>query len=742
MSSKQDRARCRWLIVGSLCLLGLVFSLCFRSLPCAAIPAAQSESSLKIRVEVELVTAEVVVLDKNGKPVHNLQKENFRLYEDENQQEIVSFDEVTEEAAPMANPANMARDIPRGKTVLILFDDNTVTTAHIKMTRDSAEKFVKEHMRPGDIFAVVAYDQSLRVLQSFTEDPEKVLAAIRMPAVSGGARPTSNTNATEQSQLESPVTSRPKLSDSRLSDSYVKYQSESFFRALDSLSQSIARIRGCKSILLFSEDIPLSDESRSLYLKALNSARKANVVFYTIDARGLEANILGETRPPARDTRLQASLRTAFMSNGMFQKGGGGTGGSGGGGTGGSGTNPNSGSSPSRTDPSRSDPWATNPDFGSKSTRVEKDVLRAFSSETGGFPIFNTGNFDQELAKLDKQLSNYYVLGFQSNNPKRDGSLRKIEVKTDLKDVTLRHRKGYIDQRPLDTLASSREEKALLGAMASPNAAKQLPLAFRAIYFYETPELARVLVSSKIRLEKAEFKKKRGQLSCDLSIMGVAYAENNAVAARFSETVPVIINNEKDQNLQRNLAYGNYFKLRPGKYRLRLAASDGANNLGAMEQVIDIPAPPEGGMAVSSLVVAEKVSHLPALIQNIQAKLLDESDPLVYSGMQISPSIENRSTVGSPVAVLFKLYNSAGNLDRWKAIVKAKLLDEEGKEWTVSPISLENNPSQSRSTEATIGCTLKFKDVKPGKYRLVIEATELQSSLTAIAQTDLELTNN
>ena len=90
--------------------------------------------------------------------------------------------------------------------------------------------------------------------------------------------------------------------------------------------------------------------------------------------------------------------------------------------------------------------------------------------------------------------------------------------------------------------------------------------------------------------------------------------------------------------------------------------------------------------------VAEKVAHLPALIQNIEARLLDDSDPLAYSGMQISPSIENKSPVNSPLAVLFKLYNPAGGLDRWKAIVKARLLDEAGKESALPPISLEGKP--------------------------------------------------
>lgn len=224
--------------------------------------------------------------------------------------------------------------------------------------------------------------------------------------------------------------------------------------------------------------------------------------------------------------------------------------------------------------------------------------------------------------------------------------------------------------------------------------------------------------------------------------MGVAYAENNAVAARFSETLPVVVGNDKNQSLPGTLAYSNYFKLQPGKYRLKLAVSDGASNLGSMEQSIDIPAPRDGGITASSLVVAEKVAHLPALIQNIEARLLDDSDPLAYSGMQISPGIENKSPVNSPLAVLFKLYNPAGGLDRWKAIVKARLLDEAGKESALPPISLEGKPSQSRGTEAIIACTLRFKDVEPGKYRLIIETTELQSSLTASVQTDLELTKN
>ncbi|MBP1622057.1 MAG: hypothetical protein H6Q07_77, partial [Acidobacteria bacterium] len=253
MSVKQDKARRMRFFLGCLCLPGLVGLLCFQNLPGEAPAAAQTDGSFKIRVEVELVTAEVIVLDKKGKPVHNLKQEDFRLYEDGKLQEIASFDEVTEDPAPTEGRANIDRDIPRGKTVLILFDDSTITAAHSKTTRDSAETFVKEHMRPSDIFAVAAYDQSLRILQGFTDDPEKILAAIRvLPMASSGRRTAAMEQLQPEPQMDPRQPSKQDTRSPRIPDSFARYQSESFFRALESLSRSVERIRGCKSILLFS----------------------------------------------------------------------------------------------------------------------------------------------------------------------------------------------------------------------------------------------------------------------------------------------------------------------------------------------------------------------------------------------------------------------------------------------------------------------------------------------------------
>ncbi len=163
--------------------------------------------------------------------------------------------------------------------------------------------------------------------------------------------------------------------------------------------------------------------------------------------------------------------------------------------------------------------------------------------------VFN-GNNDAELGKLDQKLSNYYILGFSSSNPKHNGAIRKLEVRTKLSGLTLKYQPGYLDRRPVDVLANTKQETTLLTALASPGTATQLPIVFRAAYFYDSPRTAKVLVASRINLEKAAFMKKGAQLGTELRIMGVAYGEDGSIAARFSETLPVSFEKERGSRVQ------------------------------------------------------------------------------------------------------------------------------------------------------------------------------------------------
>lgn len=169
---------------------------------------------------------------------------------------------------------------------------------------------------------------------------------------------------------------------------------------------------------------------------------------------------------------------------------------------------------------------------------------------------------------------------------------------------------------------------------------------------------------------------------------------------------------------------------------LKLVTSDEANSLGSMEHPLELPAMPESGMGGSSLVIADELARLPDLIKDLQAKLQDDSEPLIFSGMRIFPSVENKLALNSPLLVFFRLYGVGASRN---LVANVKLMHESGNLFSKPPIALDNDLVAWDGDEAIVGLNLPFEDVIPGKYRPVIETSEPGSSQSATVQTELEL---
>ena len=170
-----------------------------------------------------------------------------------------------------------------------------------------------------------------------------------------------------------------------------------------------------------------------------------------------------------------------------------------------------------------------------------------------------------------------------------------------------------------------------------------------------------------------------------------------------------------------------------------MAASDESNNLGSVEQVLEVPDLAESGMAASSLVLPEEVSKLPDLIRSLQSSLLDDTEPLIYSGMQVFPSADNKLRAGAALPVFFKLYGLGKSADRGKLTARARLISDKGIESLLSSIPLAESISPESKDECTVGISLLFQDAPPGRYTLVIEASDGVSPLALTLRTDLEL---
>ena len=123
-----------------------------------------------IKVETTLVTLPVSVMDRDGKYIPNLRKEDFRLWEDGTEQTVAFF-------AAVDKPFS----------VVLMLDTSGSTRFRIEEIQDAAITFVNQ-LRQDDRVMVVSFDDDIRVLADFTNDRGRLRDAIRRTRTGQGTK--------------------------------------------------------------------------------------------------------------------------------------------------------------------------------------------------------------------------------------------------------------------------------------------------------------------------------------------------------------------------------------------------------------------------------------------------------------------------------------------------------------------------------------------------------------------------
>jgi Ca-activated chloride channel homolog len=114
-----------------------------------------------IRVNTTLVTVPVSVLDRDGRYIPDLQKEDFQVYEESVEQELAYF--ATAEKAV---------------TVVLMIDTSASTWSKLDQIKDAAWAFV-EQLRADDQVMVVSFARGLTIKCEATADRQKIRNAIK-----------------------------------------------------------------------------------------------------------------------------------------------------------------------------------------------------------------------------------------------------------------------------------------------------------------------------------------------------------------------------------------------------------------------------------------------------------------------------------------------------------------------------------------------------------------------------------
>lgn len=123
-----------------------------------------------IRFDTALVTVPVTVLDRNGRYVPQLRREDFRLYENGEEQKIAYFGTT---------------DSPF--SVVLLIDTSGSTQLRLDDIQDAAINFVGK-LKPSDSVMVMSFDDRIKVECKATTDRNVITKAIRRTRTGGGTR--------------------------------------------------------------------------------------------------------------------------------------------------------------------------------------------------------------------------------------------------------------------------------------------------------------------------------------------------------------------------------------------------------------------------------------------------------------------------------------------------------------------------------------------------------------------------
>jgi VWFA-related protein len=570
--------------------------LLFAATPEAQAPAtpaapAQPPQAPTFSTGVETVYVNVIVRDKAGQPVRGLKAEDFVITEDGKPQALRTFayeEAVTQAAAepeppsvlaplgtaksqpsrdaghpgmnppgPAAPTAATSADYHGRRLMVLFFDLSAMQPEEIERMAVAAKTYVETKLAPADLVAVVSLSQTLQVLQDFTDDRAallKVLAQFDPNANVGFAEGASAETAAAAADATADTGGEFVPDDSE----FTLFNTDRRLQALGDVAATLGAIEQRKSILYFSGGMGRSGSDNQVLLrKTIARAVRANVSIYTMDARGLTAAVPG-------GEASEASPRGTGAFTGAAQRG--------------------------RVD----------------QTFAAQEALSALARDTGGQAVFDSNAFGEVFDRVVSDTSAYYILGYESTNPRRDGRYRRIKVETRTPGYRLEHRNGYYATRDFQHSTRADREQQLQDQITAELPATDLPVYLSAAYFRLSPRSFAVPVTIAVPGSKIPFVTAGDKAKATLDLLGLVIDDRRRPIARVRDTVALAAPGAAAAS--RIIQYQTTQELPPGRYRMKVVVRENElGTMGAFENDVVVPALDGDRVKVSSVVLGTRL---------------------------------------------------------------------------------------------------------------------------------------
>ena len=585
---------------------------------CSTLPS-QQQSDYLIHVQSELVLVNVTVKDKSGNFVQGLKPENFTILEDNKPQKVISFDvenvdavlpqDVTQ-AKPLpappsapstptaATPQSTAAQFKDRRLIVLFFDLSAMEPDEIDHAVTSAQHYVDTQMAPADLVSIVSLGSSLQVNQDFTTDRALLKKQLEQFSSGSGQGFEEGTTGTTEG---TPDTGQPFTADDT---EYNIFNTDRRLQALRSVAEKLSYVQQKKSLIYFSSGMDRTGiENESELRAAVNAAVRSNMAIYTMDMRGLQALVAG-------GEAQNASLRGVSAYSGQATLN------------------------------------ALNSNFTTQETLV------TLASDTGGRAFLDSNDFTKIFKGVQQDTSTYYLLGYHSTNPVRDGRYRRIVVKSNLPGVKIEYRRGYYAPADYQHSTTDDKERQLEEELASELPATDLPLYLGVAYFRLEGNKFFVPISLVVPGSQIPFVRSSDRDKATLDVIGMVLDSEHHPLNRIRDTVKLAVDTSAEVQ-KKNVQYDTGMSLLSGKYHLKFVVRENqTGRMGSFETDIEVPELKALPLKMSSVVLASQ-------IQTVKVKTSADLNPLVHDGSEIIPNITHVFSATQHLLLYYEVYDPA-----------------------------------------------------------------------------------
>jgi len=193
--------------------------------PTAAPTPPVSEEDEVVRVETNLVTMPVSVVDRDGRFIAGLQQKDFQIFENGVEQKVGYFQSVEQ---PF--------------TVILMIDVSLSTAFQINEIQEGAISFINQ-LRPADKVMIMSFDETVHILSRPTNDRRQLR------------------NAVYQAQFG---------------------EGTSIYDAVDhAINRELANIQGRKAVVIFTDGVDTTSR-RANYQSTIADVEEVDALFYPI----------------------------------------------------------------------------------------------------------------------------------------------------------------------------------------------------------------------------------------------------------------------------------------------------------------------------------------------------------------------------------------------------------------------------------------------------------------------------